>query len=485
MELLGGGLRVVEVAEHRQRVMAVDGDLADRVHDWLAVVVEHGNDRSWQRAPDRAGLWWEHVRAAAADAVELGLPVGVVDRTAKEPFGPAEQIIAERLAAGDDRAEVEVSAGQISGADDPQRGRGDERQGDVVLAHQPHGPLGVERTVEIDDHRQAVEPGGDEDVHQPGDPRPVGRRPQHVVGLREEVIDLLERGHLTKHDPLGVEDALWIAGRTGGVDQERRILGARRHRGELIRCRFDGAPERGLAGKRIAADDHHRQRTGTVGKRLAHLRRVRSRRDHRLRLRVAQPVPQRVGAEQRRQRERDRSHPEQAHVGDARLERLRVDDSDDVAAADAQPDHHVGKPVGGIAHVAEGVVARRSVRRDDRRGARRRVVIVDARHAEVELSRDLQLPVVDLPPQIFVVRHRLQHRLSHRPLLAQGLVTSYRDGGASDGGTYCSSRVSAIRERELVGARCRRSSPIGENVETFWIVAVWPATTFANRGTRT
>src|SRR3954454_12090475 len=122
-ELLLRGRRVVEVLEHRQRVMTVDRDLAALPGDRLSVVVENRDDAAGQSAPERARLHRVHLRTVATDTVELGLPVCLVDRAAKELLRPPEQVGTERLATGADRAEGEVAAGQVGSADHPQCGR--------------------------------------------------------------------------------------------------------------------------------------------------------------------------------------------------------------------------------------------------------------------------------------------------------------------------------------------------------------------------
>jgi hypothetical protein len=56
-------------------------------------------------------------------------------------------------------------------------------------------------------------------VHQPADPRPVGRRPEHVARLRVELEDRLQRRDMAEDEAMGVQRALGIARGAGGVDE--------------------------------------------------------------------------------------------------------------------------------------------------------------------------------------------------------------------------------------------------------------------------
>src|SRR4051794_12278837 len=64
-ELLLRGSRVVEVLEHRERVMAVDRDLTALPSDRLSVVIENRDDAAGQGASERAGLHRVDLRAVA------------------------------------------------------------------------------------------------------------------------------------------------------------------------------------------------------------------------------------------------------------------------------------------------------------------------------------------------------------------------------------------------------------------------------------
>ena len=49
------------------------------------------------------------------------------------------------------------------------------------------------------DHRAAMEPAREQDIHQTRHPRPVGRRPQCIVRLWKEIVGELEARHVPKH----------------------------------------------------------------------------------------------------------------------------------------------------------------------------------------------------------------------------------------------------------------------------------------------
>ena len=249
-ELVLRRLRVAPVLQHRGGRPAVDGELADRVDHGLAVVVEHDGGEPRQRLAQRSRTDRVHRRAVADAGVELGLPVALVHGRAEELLAPLQQVGAQGLAAGADRAEAESAALDARRADHAQGGGRQQGQRQPELAHQPHRPLGGERRLAVDHHGQAVEPGRHEDVHDPGDPGPVGRRPDHVVGLREELVDRLEGRHVPEDDAMGVQRALGIAGRARGVDEERRVLRGRVHRREFRRRR----------GQRVLVATRHRCR---------------------------------------------------------------------------------------------------------------------------------------------------------------------------------------------------------------------------------
>ena len=65
-----------------------------------------------------------------------------------------------------------------------------------------------------------------DDVGVPGDPAAIGGAPEGLVGIGDEVESVLGGGRGENHVPGGgVDDALWFAGRAGGVEQEEHVLG--------------------------------------------------------------------------------------------------------------------------------------------------------------------------------------------------------------------------------------------------------------------
>src|SRR5260221_488521 len=68
--------------------------------------------------------------------------------------------------------------------------------------------------------------------HAPG-PRPVGRRPEQIPGLREEVVRMHEPRDIADDQAMRLQRALRRAGGAAGVDDDRRIIGARIDRLEI------------------------------------------------------------------------------------------------------------------------------------------------------------------------------------------------------------------------------------------------------------
>ena len=76
------------------------------------------------------------------------------------------------------------------------------------------------------------------------------------------------------------------------------------------------------------------------------------------RLRVAQPVVERLGTEQKRERKRDCTELVARDMGNRGLGPLRKDDGDLVVATHTQPAQRVGQPVGLVLQFPEGVPRR-------------------------------------------------------------------------------------------------------------------------------
>ena len=86
------------------------------------------------------------------------------------------------------------------------------------------GALGVELLRAMGDDGDAVVPARKQDVEEPARPRPVGRAPVAVAGLREVLVIELDRRQMTDQHAVGVERALRRARRPRRVDEDRRVL---------------------------------------------------------------------------------------------------------------------------------------------------------------------------------------------------------------------------------------------------------------------
>jgi hypothetical protein len=84
-----------------------------------------------------------------------------------------------------------------------------------------------------------------------------------------------------------------------------------------------------------------------------------------LRAAVRQTMFQGIVAEERGQRNGDRSGRKRANVRDCRFRRLTEHDSHSIALLDAEAMERVGEPVCALTNIAEGVAAQRAVSLDE------------------------------------------------------------------------------------------------------------------------
>ena len=213
------------------------GDLAflARRQD-VALAVDDRDLAAGAGAAARARPDLEPVGRVQQHQVHLGLAVALGDRGAERVAAPGQQLLAHRLAAGADGAQVVVPAlaRLVDLAHHLERGRRDEAHADPVLGQHGEGALGIELGEAMRQHRRAVVPGREQRVVEAGDPRPFGRRPHHLVAARPVAQPLLDRRDRAQHHAMGVQRALGLAGRARGVDQQRRILGVGVDGGEAV-----------------------------------------------------------------------------------------------------------------------------------------------------------------------------------------------------------------------------------------------------------
>ena len=233
-----------------------------------------------------------------------------------------------------------------------QRGRRDEGVAHAGFRQQREGFLGIELLEPARHHGDAVMQARQQAVEQTAGPGPVGRRPEAVAGLREELVRHLDTRHVAEQHAMRVQRALGLAGGAGGEDHQRGIVRRGVGRRELVgraRDRLVQA-ERALAR---SVDREHQRKLRQRGARLGQLRQPLRVGDDGLHAGVLQPVGQRIDAEQNRQRHRDRAHLVDRDMPGGRLRRLRQQHRDAVAARDAVRGERVGEPVRGLAQPAE------------------------------------------------------------------------------------------------------------------------------------
>ena len=244
-----------------------------------------------------------------------------------------------------------------------ERGGKQKRVGDGKFLHQRQRRLRAEAARPGHDGAAKVQ-GGQQRVHQPAGPGPVGRAPEDgvaggVISRRRHgamkavkpkpVLAAHKAGQVANERTVGNECPLGVAGGAAGVNQHGGFFGQRGHRGEvrrLLRQRHR-VVHVGQAGGGVQRT--HAQHTFQQGAVVAHGLQASQRsgigqRHHGLA--VVQAKGQRLGAKQHRQRHGHRAHLHHRHVGHGGLKALRHDDGHPVAPPHAEHREHVGQPVG-------------------------------------------------------------------------------------------------------------------------------------------
>ncbi|TAN51940.1 MAG: hypothetical protein EPN19_11665, partial [Betaproteobacteria bacterium] len=423
-------LGIVPVAEKEHRVVAalaapVDRDLAQfAARHFLARRVHDRDAVPRIGAPDRPGLHRPRRLAVADDVIDFRLAEHLVDRHAELLARPVDHRDADRFARAHQRAQRErVARLRLRHRFHHQleRGRKEEGIANAVALEQPVGPFGVELAA-IAQHRHAEIPDRQQRIEQAAGPRPVGRRPEQVARPRKEIVRIDEPRQVADEHAVRVQRALGRAGGAAGVDDERRILRAGVGAGEMAaRPAEQRLPvvDAGLA--RAAGADHVPQRgkAPTDGEQLRQRRRLD---DRDARCGVIHAVFECVRPEQVAERQRDRAHLEDRHVGDRGLGTLRQDEGDALAALHAECGERVGEPVRLLLDVPEGVGRGGAglvlpVQREAR-AVLRPAAAAGAR--EVEARRDLPAPAaVELVVAVVHGRKRFafcRGRVYHRQL---------------------------------------------------------------------
>ena len=204
----------------------------------------------------------------ADDVVHLGLAEHLVDRRAERLLRPREHRGAHRLAGAHDAAQphVEVLARpRIRLHHELERGREQERVADLVFLHQPERALGVEAAAVADDRLAEVQ-RGQQRVHEPAGPRPVGRRPEEIAVLRIAVVRVHEARQVADEASVRHQRALRRTRGAARVHDERRIVGARGDGREVRRRRRDRG-RRSRRGRRRARPRRRARASGAAAAR--------------------------------------------------------------------------------------------------------------------------------------------------------------------------------------------------------------------------
>jgi hypothetical protein len=237
-----------------------------------------------------------------------------------------------------------------------QRGRKQERVRHAVALEDLERELGSEAPLQRDDLAPEVE-RRQQRIHQAAGPRPVGGRPEHGVVLREPVLAADEPGQVADQRAVRDQRSLRRSGRSARVDEHRGIVGARRLGSERRPLAADEIAPIDIALPRGGADRDDRRKARTQLPRRAHVRDAALVDDRERRLAVADAVLERVGAEQHRERHRDRAEAIERDVRDRGLEALRQHERDAVAAGDAEHAQRRREAVGGGVDLAVGEIA--------------------------------------------------------------------------------------------------------------------------------
>ena len=315
----------------------------------MAVAVDHRHAVAGDRLADRAGFRNAERTAGREHEVAFGLAVEFVDGETEGRLAPFVGFRAERFPARADRTHLDVVAALriARRAQHAQRGRRDEGVADFQARHQRVGVLRIEFLHPPRHHRHAIVQARQQHVEQPAGPGPVGRRPDAVAGLREEVVVGLDPGKMPDQHTMAMQRALRLAGGARGVDHHRRIVGGGIDRRKVgrgarqARCEIERAV--GLTVKR-KHELEIGQDVANLGDAFDALRTG----DQSHRAGILQAKAERIDSEQHRQRQRDGAELVDRDMARRHFRRLRQQDGDAVAARDAVRAQHIGEAVGSL-----------------------------------------------------------------------------------------------------------------------------------------
>ncbi len=330
--------------------------------DLCARVIDDADAVSRIRASHRPRLGRPERAAIADDVVDLGLAEHLVDGHAEPILRPLEDRLADRLASAHDRAQGQVEAcPRLRHRLHHHLERRRKQKGipDAVFLDQVKGLLGIESPA-VAEYRVAVVHRGQQCVHQPAGPGPVGRRPEHVALTRKLIVRAGEAGEIADQHAVGLQRALGRTRRAARVDQQCRILGMGvRWRETSRRLRKQRLPRHDSGFTCTRDADHVLERGQLVAYRQQIGKRCRIHERHG-RLAVLQAVFEGVRSEENRERHCDGADLVAGNVGHHRFRTLGQDDADPLALLQAEADECIRQTVRLLLDVPVGVGRRRA-----------------------------------------------------------------------------------------------------------------------------
>ena len=232
---------------------------------------------------------------------------------------------------------------------------------------------------------------GQQRIEQPAGPGPVGRRPEPVARLREEIMRHFHARQMPGQHAMAVQRAFRLARGARRVDHHRRRVGRGRLRREIGGRLCDRRVEIERAVGR-AVDRHNAFQARNVFADLTELRQTLRIGDQRDGAGILQAIGNRIRPEQQRGRQRDRRELVDRDMRGGDFRHLRQENCDAVAAFHALRAQHIGEAIGGVLQPAEGDVVVTAIRMHmhDRDAARieRRPAVADI-HADIVIGRNL------------------------------------------------------------------------------------------------
>ena len=172
------------------------------------------------------------------------------------------------VAAARDRPHREIPAafGIRHAAHHFERGGGQEGVADAVRGKQVERRLAGEFLKAPRDERHAMVQRRHHHVDEAADPRPIGRRPDAIAGLRKQIMTHFDARQMAEQGAMRVQRPFRGTGGAGRVDDDGGIVGPRVDRRKYRRI----AAERGIEIERIAAavdrdDVFERRQCGAQG----------------------------------------------------------------------------------------------------------------------------------------------------------------------------------------------------------------------------